>query len=195
MDYDKILLYYLLLESLEEKPKPRHIRHIHNTTVEGVTSHPLLKDVEEYQHHHHAYGEIYTHDNIVASAAALQNTWYQLTIFDKNGPYHECVNDHTNDHITVGLTGDYMINCAVTLFDAQTQDWEFAIYTNNGANYLDNVECQATTLAASKVLSTAFCGIVSLTANDTVEVWYKCISAAAQDVTVKLVNLSLFRML
>jgi len=195
VDYDKILLYYLLLESLEEKPKPRHIRHIHNTTVEGVTSHPLLKDVTEYQHHHHAYGGMYVHDNAVPTVATLTLTWYQFALFDTNGVCHESVPDHTQNHITVGITGDYLVNCSLSMFDAQTVDWEFAVYSNNGLVYWDNIECQATMLAGSKVLSTSFCGLASFTAGDTVELWYKTFGADGSDLTVKLANLNIVRIL
>ena len=192
--FEEALLYYLVLKSQD----PPEVVHVHHAAPGGggVSEHDNLTGVNESQHHQHAYGEIYVHDNIVASdAPGVLGTWYQFVLFDKNGPCHETVPDHTNDHITVGLTGDYLISFSVSMFDAQTHDWEFAVYTNNGTVYLDNIELQATMLAASKVLSSSCCGIASLSAGDTVELWYKCISNGATDLTVKLANLNLFRLL
>ena len=191
---EEYLLFWWLLQE-HFKPIKRPPLQQGALAANKSTSHSSLTGVTEDQHHHHAYGEIYAHDNAVPSESAVINTWYQVSVFDTNGPCHETVPDHTNDHITIGLTGDYQINCSLSLFDAQTQDWEFAVYTNNGGTYWDNIECQTTMLAGSKVLSTSFCGLASLTAGDTVELWYKCFTDGDQDLTIKLVNLNLLRML
>jgi hypothetical protein len=105
-----------------EKQKPRTIY----VGGGGVSDHSRLSGDKETQHHIHAFGEIYTYDNAVATVLAAQDTWYQVTVFTANGVIHEMTPDFANNRIEVIHTGNYLCTCSISSFSAQANDYVFA---------------------------------------------------------------------
>ena len=61
-----------------------------------------------------AYAGISVADQAVETAIAVAGTAVQVTVFDTNSPYNRLTPDHTNDHITVDVAGDYFITVSAT---------------------------------------------------------------------------------
>lgn len=123
------------------------------------------------------YGAMFVNDNVTETAitgTGVANK-VQFTLFDNNGVSNGDVTpDHTNDHITSGKTGDYVIKCCITA-DSVTgagAEFSFDIFINNGATALSPLHAHRTfSGGGGEIGSIALCGIVNLTANDTVELW------------------------
>jgi len=99
----------------------------------------------------------------------------QFTNFDTNG----CSNgsatpDHTNDHITIGKAGCYMVLVKITadsIAGAPSQ-FSFDIFINNGATAKANLHAHRDFAGgAGEVGSITIVGLATFAANDTVELW------------------------
>jgi len=139
------------------------------------------------------YAGIYADDNADFTVLAAQDTWYQVTIFSANETYLDAVPDHTNDHITITSTGVYHITASISSWSAQANDYYYAVFKNNGATELSNLEARRQTDAASTPGSVSISGRVSLTAADTIELWVKRTDggASSKNLTIDHVNLGL----
>jgi len=193
VDYEKTLLYYLLLDSLKPKPEPEPRGVI--ASVGGVSSHDQLTGVTETQHHLHAYGEIYTYDNAVATVLAQQDIWYQVTVFTDTGTIHEMLPSAGDGWIECVHAGKYLCTCSITCHSLQANDYVFALF--KGAVELENMESARTTTVASQLVGGTITGLAQLVAGDKVTLWVKRLNggAVAKSVTCSLVNFTLVRLL
>lgn len=139
------------------------------------------------------YGEIYAVDAASNIVLASQDTWVQITSFDINGISNGATPDHTNDHITVSETGKYIVSVAISSHSTQSNDYEYKVKTNNGTTDYDNLTVRRTLPVANATGSAMAKGIVSLTANDTVEVWVQRLDGGAVEktLTVEHINFNL----
>jgi hypothetical protein len=119
-----------------------------------------------------------------------QNTWYQVT-FDTEGDSNLVTPSSTNNDLTITKTGIYFVAPTACLHSAVAHDFELMVKKNNGATDLEPHLYQSTSVAAQVENVSGGC-IVSLTANDTVELWVLCSDAAGQDAIFDHVSLSLF---
>jgi len=140
-----------------------------------------------------AFGEIYVKDN--ANATTLNSAAkVQITDFAVNGVSVNTSPDHTNDHITITKAGIYKANLSLHVNNnaAQTHTIDVSLFKNNGATEFDNVHGNRTLTGGSgDVGSMSCCGLVSLSVNDTIEVWADTSDAADRSVTFEDVNLNL----
>ncbi len=136
------------------------------------------------------YGEIYAASESDVVLAA-QDTWYQITSFDTNGISNGATPDHTNDHITILETGKYIASVTVSAYSDQSNDYEYQVKTNNGVISHDNLTVNRTLPVAGAVGSAMARGIVSLTANDTVEVWVQRLDGGAVSKTLSIPHIDL----
>jgi hypothetical protein len=117
-----------------------------------------------------------------------QSTYYQVT-FDTAGPSNLTTVSIANEEITVLKTGIYDIAVTACLHSAVSHDFELLVKKNDGATELEPHLYQ-TTAVANQVENTAGSCIVSLTANDRIELWIQCTDAAGQDVIFDHVSLT-----
>ena len=141
------------------------------------------------------YGEIYVAENTNETTITALNVFVQITDFDTNGVSNLMTPDHTNDHITVTKTGDYKASVTICLDSAggAAAVFHIELFINNGATAFPNVNCSLMVSGiASEEVAATLSGIVSLTANDTVEVWIKNASNTeniiVEDITLSLIQ-------
>lgn len=99
----------------------------------------------------------------------------QILAFSGNGPYSpSTVPDHTQDHITVGVTGRFKIDAHIGVKSAAGTGFlgGFSAYKNNGATEITNLHAHHDFVGGGGDSTTIpLSGIVDLTSGDTLEVW------------------------
>lgn len=123
-----------------------------------------------------SYGNIYADGNATETAIAVTNTFYQITIFDTNGPSLLTTPDHTNDHITILKDGDYKVDVSISLdgVGGSGATYRASAYLNNGTTEIANVHGSLSLAGGTdKEMALSLSGIATLAVDDTVEVWIK----------------------
>jgi len=123
------------------------------------------------------YGEIYAYEvgtTITISGSGVANK-VQVTAFDTNGASNGSVTpDHTNDHITVGKAGHYLVTISMSMESTGGTAYILSagLWKNNGASQYQNVHMsRRLSGGGSDTGSTSMSGIVDVAANDTLELW------------------------
>ncbi len=143
-----------------------------------------------------AYAEIYTQDN-TDNTTLNSGAKVQITDFDTNGLSNRMTPDHTNDHITVVHSGVYKCTVCIAIVNvaAQAQTIEVSAWKNNGATEFANVTAHRTLVGGGGDKgSMSLCGLISLTAGDTIELWANTGTAANRDVLFEDVTFTLMKM-
>lgn len=123
------------------------------------------------------YGGISVKDNATATviSGTGEGNKVQFVLFDTNDVSNNTTPDHTNDHITIGTTGDYEVNASIHIDSVAglSEKFGFAVYRNNGATQLPNVHAHQDVPpgAGGNADSVHISGQVTLTAADTIELW------------------------
>ena len=169
-NYERILLYYLLLKSRE----PRIIKRVTQRRYPAgpiSKTHGSLEGVTRDQHFTHAYGGIYADNNAVDSAIAAAFT--QITIFTTKCGEENIVSSAPQDHLEIVVAGTYMITVAINAHAGAADDYYFAVHKNDGTVELDNLECELRSDVAGRLVNTVIAGMRPFVAGDTVELWCK----------------------
>ncbi len=98
----------------------------------------------------------------------------QILDFDTNGPSFRATPDHTNDHITIVLTGDYLVVVSATVnsIAGAASRFELTVKKNNGATTIVGLHVDRNIAGGGgNSGSVGVSGIVTFTAGDTVEVF------------------------
>jgi hypothetical protein len=135
------------------------------------------------------YGEISVEGNGSGLTLTDQNTWYQVTDFDTNGVSNGATPDHTNDHITIGTTGTYVVSLTGNLEMNAAGVFEYQISKNNNGTALRVHEYEPS--ATAKQGPFAITTLLTLSQNDTIEVWVRCTSVANRTLIFKHACLTL----
>ena len=118
----------------------------------------------------------------------------QFLLFDTNNPASGLTPDHTNDHITVATTGNYYVSVAVSFSGTANNEIGFAVYRNNGATLLNNLHTHRLLGSGGDIGSAVISGIATLTAADTIELWWWNETAnneiVVEDCTLSIVRVS-----
>lgn len=124
-----------------------------------------------------AYGGMYGADvaSTLTITTAGKGNKVQVTAFAVNGPSSASVTpDHTNDHQTVTVAGDYEIDVALAV-DSDTGtafSGGFSVYKNNGATEIPTAHAHHDFASGGGEEATIILsGIATLAVNDTIEVW------------------------
>jgi hypothetical protein len=143
------------------------------------------------------YGGLSVNGNTTNTALAAQDTWYQYTYFDTNDPSSGMTPDHTNDHITIGTTGVYLVVGSASFSGSATTTFEAQIFINNGATGFPNAHFERKLGAGGDIGAAALDGIINLTSGDTVELWIQRTDGGGvsknflgRDITISLVRLA-----
>lgn len=126
--------------------------------------------------HQMDYGEIYAEGNSVETAIAVQNTWYQVTIFNANGQGNGATPDHTNDHITIATAGVYKVMVSLSLLSAAGPAFtlEGEVKTENGTTACPNIHFDRDLGGGGgDVGSASMSGMSAYSEGETVEVWVR----------------------
>ena len=135
------------------------------------------------------YGEISVYDNSDADTVA-SGSYVQMARFDTDGELKGTTPDHTNDHIRIDTAGIYFVSVSVSFSGTGAVEWTGGVFKNNGATQLENIQTSRKLGAAGDVGSAVMSGIASLSANDTIELWFKHTAGVNKDITVKHCTLS-----
>lgn len=131
------------------------------------------------------YGEISGHNAAVDVVLTTLAQDYQVLAFTANGVSNLTTPDHTEDHITITKTGVYKVFFSCSARGAAAVDISVSIKKNNGATAFDNCDIHYDIIAGGKDISSSGSCLLSLTANDTIELWmHRNDGAAAKTVTV-----------
>jgi hypothetical protein len=142
------------------------------------------------------FGEIYVKDNAVTttlnSAAKVQ-----VTVFASNGESNGSITpDHTNDHITVGVDGKFLVMVSLSFKNnaAQSHLVSIGVFSNNGVTEFPNIHSdRSLTGGSGDVGSVSLSGIISVSLGDTIELWANTDVAADRSVTFEDISLSIIQ--
>ena len=139
------------------------------------------------------YGEISAKDNATPvtlnSAAKIQ-----ITAFDTNGASNNTTPDHTNDYITCTKAGKYLVTISIHIKNnaAQNHVVDVSLYKNTGTIEFENIHSHRNLTGGSgDIGSISMSGIVTVVANDTIEVWATTDSGSDRSVTFSDITLSI----
>lgn len=141
-----------------------------------------------------AYGEIYVEGNVVeeeisGSSVDFSNA-VQVSGWDTNGDSFNSTPDHTNDHITADIAGEYFISLTASFNGGTNDTYSFGIFANNKDTQL--LPRVTRKVSSTDVGAIACAGIASLAVNDTVELWVQC-ENSSDNVTIQDGTLALFK--
>jgi hypothetical protein len=122
------------------------------------------------------YAEISASDasDTIAIGSSGQANKVQVTTFNTNGNSNDMTPDHTNDHITCDVAGDYVCSVNITAESVPGAGYQvgFSVYKNNGATEFVNVHAHHDfTGGGGDTDSISMSGNITLAVNDTIELW------------------------
>ena len=135
---------------------------------DGTTKHISYQNL-------HAYGKIYVEGNSTATTISGTQSDFganavQVAVFDTNGEPNNTTPDHTNDHITIDVTGEYIISATLSFSGEANDTYSFAFFKNNKGTQLGSRSTRKIG-SGGDVGSASLSTIAALTATDTVEIW------------------------
>jgi hypothetical protein len=120
------------------------------------------------------YAGISVVGNSTQTAIAVAGTAVQFVLFDTNHPSSRCTPDHTNNHITIEIAGNYLVTGSATIesIAGGGSVARLDVLRNNGS-------ASSHPITASRQMSggggdegtISLNGIVTFAAGDTVELW------------------------
>lgn len=138
------------------------------------------------------FGEISRTENATLTALTV-STPAQYLFFDTNGPANGATPDHTNDHITVGKTGTYLIIVSISAESVagSAYDVQFTVEKNNGATLVGELHAHRSFAGGGGDFgSVSLSGLAVLTAGDTIELWVEN-QTSNQDLRIEDATLSI----
>jgi len=140
-----------------------------------------------------AFGEIYVRANATETAIAVQNTWYQITIFNANGESYQTEPNHSNDHITILRAGMYLVMVSASLESpggTGAATFHVELKTNDSSNEFAGIHAHRDMAGgAGETGSISLSGLAEFAVDDTVELWLKN-DTGTEDILVADVTLS-----
>lgn len=120
------------------------------------------------------YGGISVESNATATTISASSTDFsnavQVTVYDTNETNQGCTPDHTNDHVTVDVDGDYKITLSVIFSGGANANYSGSIFKNNGATRLGK-RWKRKIGTGGDIGSTSTSTRQTLSAGDTIEHW------------------------
>jgi len=120
------------------------------------------------------YGGISVVQNTSQTVISTAGVAVQFVHFDTNDPASGMTPDHTNDHITIGKTGDYIIISSITVnsVTGSSSRFELTVQKNNGATIVAPLHVDRNIGGGgSQAGSASMSGMATLTKGDTLELW------------------------
>lgn len=130
---------------------------------------------------HGVYGEMYVTGG--ASAQSLDTTPAQLTGFAANGNSSGTTPDHTNDQITVGTDGVYLVHGQFSAIGETGTTYELELRSNG--SLVPGIRCKFTaSMTVGDHVSASFIGLVTLAADDVLSVYGESDDAGGANLTL-----------
>ena len=124
-----------------------------------------------------------------ASVTGINGTYAKVAIFDTNGPSNGLVPDHTSDHITAPVAGDYEIQTGVSFGGTGNTTFDFCIFAGpSGSTVETAVKFRRKIGSGGDVGRAAASYFVTLSAGDVIELYVK--SGGTND-TANIANASI----
>ena len=121
-----------------------------------------------------AYGNITAESNVTATVIGTASSDFsnkvQVLTFGANGTSLSVTPDHANDHITILVSGHYIVEATISLSGAASTTYSLGLHKNNGATLL-GVRTTQRLDASGNVTSCTVRASVALAATDTIELW------------------------
>lgn len=137
------------------------------------------------------YAELSSLSNTTATTLTTQNTWYQFTEFTTEGLTSGVTASITSSDITIPNTGTYRAHFGASFSGTANAVIEMELQKNNGATALENVHVERKLGAGGDIGTVAQTGLISLTAEDTLELWVRCTSGNSAEAILRDVNMSI----
>lgn len=132
-----------------------------------------------------------TADTVISASSADFSNKVQVLVFDTNTPNNQGTTpDHTNDHITIIIPGQYFIHCGISFKNGANDIFSGAVFKNNGATQI-TTRFSRKIGAGGDVGSVTCSGLATLAAGDTIELWIQN-ETAADDCIVTDGNIAIF---
>ncbi len=141
------------------------------------------------------YGGISVEANTVPTTITTAAVARQFLLFSTNDPSFNLTPDHTNDHITVGITGDYLITGSIVVESVAggAQVAHIEVKKNNGATDIMPIHAHRRLAGGGGDKgSVSLSGIANVSQADTVELWITNDSATG-DFIISDASLSMLR--
>lgn len=138
------------------------------------------------------YGSISVVNGVTAQTT-IGTSDVKVNQFTTNGASDgsNVVPDHTNDQLTVGVAGDYLIEATISAEGTAGVRFDFRVYVNGAAVA---IQASAKFDAAGAMLNVKLSGIVAISAAQTVDVRVQVDSGSNRTLLVKGANLLVKRM-
>jgi hypothetical protein len=139
------------------------------------------------------FGEISVIDNVSTTTITTMSVAVQFLFFDTNGSSNGATPDHTNDHITINKTGEYLIDCSLTATSVIGSGGRFAfeIQKNNGASLVGALHAhRQLSGGGGDTGSISLSGLAPLSTGDTIELWVQN-DISTQNIIIEDATLSL----
>ncbi len=131
------------------------------------------------------YGEICGIGNASTTPTTTINVWAQFLHYDTNCDSNMATPDHTNDHITIVKTGEYLISYNASVNGGNNKNYEYELKKNNGVTSFTNTRSERLMGSTGDIGSVSGQGLVSLTVGDTIELWSRCTTASPTAITIR----------
>jgi len=141
-----------------------------------------------------AYAGMYVKDN-TNTVALNSSAKIQVTNFNTNGEFEGATPDHTNDHITINVSGTYfvIITMAVANSAGAAHVINVDLFKNNGATVFNTVHAHRSLAAGSDVGSIGISGEVTVFSGDTLELWADTDSGSDRNVIFEDIAFSIIQ--
>lgn len=130
--------------------------------------------------------------NVVTNNPGVANK--VIIPYDTNGESNGALPDHGNERIIITVAGRYYIFCNFSARSANANNYEAAVYLNNGGVDIQ-IHAHRTTSTAGRLGAFSASGFENLAVGDTVETWLIRLDgpAAARTITFEHANFGLFK--
>ena len=171
-------------------PNFRNIPNPFSGLQQRVLSDEYVKDLGKLP-----CGEIWFKDNTTPITLNSAGE-VQITDFDNNGESYNTSPDHTSNDITIDISGRYLIIVSLTVINDSpiSHVVDVSVFKNNGTIELQNLHSHRSLAGGSgDVGAMSLSGIITLTVNDTVEIWAITDSGVDRDVIFEDCTLTIIK--
>jgi len=139
------------------------------------------------------FAQIYEEDGTDTLDLAEQDVLYQIVSFSANGESNDATPDHTNDHITIGKAGKYLVQFSISFFQSfgTSNEFDFHININDGDTNFERTSAHRNGGGVGSVGNCGSVGILDLANGDTVELWVARLDGGVTTKTLTFRTLSL----
>ncbi len=130
-------------------------------------------NIQDYPNPEPYYGGISVNANVIVTAMPINNTNYQVLIFDTDEVSSSTTPDFSQGHVEINKDGVYEVSCAITSTAGGQKNFMFQIFANNGTVAFDNLVSSERVVQNNDPSTITLSGQITLNDLDTIELWTK----------------------